>query len=104
MKVRFIPRAIQVQDLRELVIHGRFYEWQPKIYLTRRQHHIITMTLLHKSQRVITDDLNISIKTLFSHKYNIMLLLNLKKFSGLLSHPFSLYLRYEQHDMHGMAE
>ena len=104
MKVRFIPRAIQVQDLRELVVHGRFYEWQPKIYLTRRQHHIITMTLLHKSQRVITDDLNISIKTLFSHKYNIMLLLNLKKFSGLLSHPFSLYLRYEQHDMHGMAE
>lgn len=62
MKVRFIPRAIQVQDLRELVVHGRFYEWQPKIYLTRRQHHIITMTLLHKSQRVITDDLNISIK------------------------------------------
>ena len=64
----------------------------PELSFSRRQHQILTYILQQKSCYSIAQEMHISLKTYYCHKYNIMLLLKLRKMSDLVRHQISCYL------------
>lgn len=89
--VRFIPRTISVKAFRDTILCGHSENWCPDIYFTQKQYQVISRILQRKTDRHIAQEMGISLKTLSVHKYNIMLLLNIKKCCHLLTHRFAVY-------------
>lgn len=60
---------------------------------SRRQHQMLTYILQQKNCHSIAEEMRISLKTYYCHKYNVMLLLKLRKMSDLVRHQFVGYLQ-----------
>ncbi|EHM1654455.1 hypothetical protein KDR40_004781 [Salmonella enterica subsp. enterica serovar Saintpaul] len=91
--VMFLPRDISCSGFRAAVTGAHSSDYIPAIALTYRQHRIISLLLQMRCDRSVADELNIAQKTLFTHKYHIMYLLKLRKFSQLSLHDFAVYFR-----------
>ncbi|MBC6504651.1 hypothetical protein GW742_24875 [Citrobacter freundii] len=89
----FMPRDAGVAEFCRILSGGKEYR-QPAVYFTKKQHQIVSLFLRLNHVRHIAEETGITQKTLASHQYNIMLLLNLKQFSRVHTHPFADYLRY----------
>lgn len=96
--VVFIPRTLSPEAFRATVVDGQGETWWPEVTFTRRQHRVMTQVLQRNSDRQITNDMNISVKTLASYKFNIMLLTGLRRFSRLMTHRYAVYLRHDVSD------
>ncbi|MGS0639224.1 hypothetical protein [Citrobacter sp. VF227] len=91
--VIFISRDVHAALLSQVLFNGDDVR-SPKIYFTKTQHRIITSFLRLNNARRIAAEMDIAQKTLNCHQYHIMLLLNLRKFSLLLTHSFAPYFRH----------
>ncbi|ECB3971332.1 LuxR C-terminal-related transcriptional regulator [Salmonella enterica] len=91
-RVIFISRNIHPKEFCRVLLERKVIG-SPTIYFTKKQHQILTLLMRMKNIRHIAEEIDITQKTLASHQYNIMLLLNLRQFSRLLTHPFANYLR-----------
>lgn len=91
--VVFVRRNVSLADFMGLLNCNEIYDITPELSLSRRQHQILTYILKQESCRTIAERMNITIKTYYCHKYNIMLLLKLRKMSHLMHHQISFYLR-----------
>lgn len=89
----FMPRDAGVAEFCRILSGGKEYR-QPAMYFTKRQHQMVTLLLRLKHARHITEETGITQKTLASHQYNVMQLLNLKQFSRVHTHPFADYFRH----------
>lgn len=75
-------------------IERRSYTLNSKtISFSHKQHLILTLIMREIPGEEISELLNISRKTFYSHKYNIMLLLKLRKMCELVNLHISHYLR-----------
>ncbi|POT25715.1 hypothetical protein C3433_16485 [Citrobacter freundii] len=89
--VTFVSRTISKEAFQNTVLYGYVNSWRPEIVFTQKQHQVISLVMQRKTDRYIAQEMSISLKTLSIHKYNIMLLLNIRKFSHLLTHRFAVY-------------
>lgn len=90
--VTFIARNIALLDFVALLNNRVRYRSSPALSLSRKQHQVLTCILQQKPCEEIVEELNISPKTFYCHKYNVMLLLKLRKMRDLVRHQFSRYL------------
>ena len=91
--VVFINRNVSLCNFITLLNCDGNYDISPELSISRRQHQILTCILQQKSCYSIADEMHISLKTYYCHKYNIMLLLKLRKMSDLVRHQISSYLQ-----------
>lgn len=91
--VSYITRNVTLSDFNIFINSNEGHATQPKLSFTRRQHLILTRIYQQKPCDLIAKEMNISLKTYYCHRYNIMLILKLRKMSGLLHHQVSLYLK-----------
>ncbi|MGM8766084.1 helix-turn-helix transcriptional regulator [Enterobacter asburiae] len=95
-EVKFIPRTLHPTELRRRIINGVHFPWRPEIYLTRRQHQVMSTLLTTHQTRDTCTEMNIMMKTFYSHKYDVMNLFGVRRLNKLLKHPCLDYLRSEQ--------
>lgn len=91
--VVFINRKVSLSDFITLLNCNENYVMSPELSFSRRQHQILTYILQQKPCGSIAEEMNISLKTYYCHRYNIMLLLKLRKMSDLVRHKISCYLQ-----------
>lgn len=91
--VVFLYRNIPLIDFLGLLNCNNHYWVSPELTLSRRQHQIITYILQQRSCDAIAEEMQISLKTYYCHKYNIMLLLKLRKMSDLVRLKIASYLQ-----------
>ncbi|POT58595.1 helix-turn-helix transcriptional regulator [Citrobacter amalonaticus] len=91
--VIFVNRNISLVNFIDLLNCKENYTIAPELSFSHRQHQIITYILQQKSSNLIAEEMKISLKTYYCHKYNIMLLLKLRKMSDLVRHKISCYLQ-----------
>ncbi|HFV9915594.1 TPA: hypothetical protein ACIBH9_004418 [Salmonella enterica subsp. diarizonae serovar 61:l,v:z35] len=89
----FMPRDAGVAAFCRVLSGGEECR-QPAMYFTKRQHQIVSLFLRLNNARHITEETGITPKTLASHQYSVMLLLNLRQFSRIHTHPFADYFRH----------
>lgn len=88
----FIDRRIGVFEF-VAILQRRFAVHHSKMLsLSHKQHQILTLVMQEHSGEKIAEKLCISPKTYYSHKYNIMLLLKLRKMSELVRLSIAQYL------------
>lgn len=90
--VVFINRNVSLHAFITLLNCDENLDISPELSFSRRQHQILTYILQQKSCYSIAEEMQISLKTYYCHKYNIMLLLKLRKMSDLVRHQISCYL------------
>lgn len=91
--VIFISRNVLPEEFYRVVVKGEEVR-RPTLYFTKKQHQIVTLLLRMKNVIHITEIMGVTQKTLATHQYNIMLLMKLRKFSRVFTHPFADYLRH----------
>lgn len=89
--VKFIPRNISVRDFHYMVIQGNPVTPPLPLFFSHRHHEAVSLLLQMKKPRDVMQEMNISKKTLSTYTYHTMSLLNLRKFSRLLTHRFAGY-------------
>ncbi|WP_370605680.1 helix-turn-helix transcriptional regulator [Citrobacter braakii] len=94
--VKFIPRTIHPTEFRRIIISEEYSPWQPEIYLTLRQHQVMTTLLTTHQTRHTCAEMNIMMKTFYNHKYDVMDLFGVRRLNKLLEHPCLDYLRSEK--------
>ncbi|MBJ8837117.1 helix-turn-helix transcriptional regulator [Citrobacter freundii] len=90
--VFFVNRNVSLSSFISLLNCNENYAITPELSLSRRQHQILTDILQQRSCSSIAEQMHITLKTYHCHKYNIMLLLKLRKMSDLVRHKISSYL------------
>lgn len=90
--VTFISRDISVNNFMVLLNSKYNPKSTLELSLSRKQHQILTYILRQKTRQMIVHELRISTKTFHCHKYNIMLLLKLRKMNDLVRHQIASYL------------
>lgn len=89
--VTFINRKESVSELSRVI--GSCQKTKPtlRFVFSNKQHHILTLIMQEVSGDDVANNLNIRKKTYYSHKYNIMLALKLRKMCDFVNHQYSKY-------------
>ncbi|MBB1202669.1 helix-turn-helix transcriptional regulator [Enterobacteriaceae bacterium 89] len=88
----FVDRNIGILHF-VAVLQRRYILSRPDMLsLSHKQHQILTLVMQQNSGEQIAEKLGISLKTYYSHKYNIMLLLKLRKMSEVVRLNIAQYL------------
>lgn len=88
----FIERHASIFEFITLIERRHQRRNTRKLSLSHKQHQILTLILRESSGDDIATSLGISRKTFYSHKYNIMLLLKLRKMCDLVKLSIAPYL------------
>lgn len=89
----FFDRENSVMDFLHSIDRKHYTLNSKTISFSHKQHLILTLIMQEIPGETISEILNISRKTFYSHKYNIMLLLKLRKMCELVNLHLSHYLR-----------